>query len=120
MDYNKNMDYVDYFEQMKSTYETDRKCKKWWHQIFFHLLEVTVINSFLSYCMHSDSDFKLKILKSFQMDLIGQLIAMGNDHITESRKTHISPIRVKKHKLHVPNEKRLKNVDNMPVRSTFR
>ncbi|GFQ96374.1 piggyBac transposable element-derived protein 4 [Trichonephila clavata] len=32
IDYNKNMGYVDHFDQLKSMYEIDRKSKKWWHR----------------------------------------------------------------------------------------
>lgn len=46
-DYNQNMGYVDYFDQLKSLYEIDRKSKKWWHQIFFHFIDVTIVNSFI-------------------------------------------------------------------------
>ncbi|GFY50799.1 piggyBac transposable element-derived protein 4 [Trichonephila inaurata madagascariensis] len=33
--YNRNMGYVDHFDQLKSMYDIDRKSKKWWHRIFF-------------------------------------------------------------------------------------
>lgn len=118
-DYNKNIGYIDYFDQMKSTYEINRKSKKWWHRIFFHFLDVTLINSFLLYCMHPDSDPKLKKLKSFRMDIIRQLIPMGNKDIAEKRKTPKSPIQVKKHRL-VSDEKRYRNAEYLPVRVTSR
>lgn len=35
INYNKNMGFVDMFDQLKSFYEIDRKSKKWWHRIFF-------------------------------------------------------------------------------------
>ena len=34
-------------EQLKESYQIDRRSKKWWHRIFFHLLDVSVVNSFL-------------------------------------------------------------------------
>lgn len=39
-DYNKNMNFVDRFDQLKSTYELDRKSKKWWMRFFFTLSTV--------------------------------------------------------------------------------
>ncbi|KAJ8877124.1 hypothetical protein PR048_021577 [Dryococelus australis] len=37
-DYNSNMNCIDKFDQMKGTYEIDRKSKKWWHRIFLRTL----------------------------------------------------------------------------------
>jgi hypothetical protein len=63
-DYNKCMNYVDKFE-MKAVYSINRKSKKWWHRIFFHLLDVAVVNSFITYrelykIGKVDNDIKLK------------------------------------------------------------
>lgn len=35
IDYNKNMNFVDKFDQNLNVYKIDRKSKKWWHRIFF-------------------------------------------------------------------------------------
>ncbi|KAJ8938954.1 hypothetical protein NQ318_019410 [Aromia moschata] len=45
--YNKHMGYVDKFDMLKSIYEIDRKSKKWWHRIFWYLLDAAVVNAFL-------------------------------------------------------------------------
>ena len=47
VDYNKHMGYVDLSDMLKGLYDIDRKSKKWWMQIFLHLLDVSVVNSFL-------------------------------------------------------------------------
>ncbi|KAL1450272.1 hypothetical protein MTO96_028096 [Rhipicephalus appendiculatus] len=43
----KNVNYVDKFDQMKGHYEVDRKSRKWWHRIFFHLLDCSVVNAYI-------------------------------------------------------------------------
>lgn len=37
-EYNKNMEFVDKSDMLKSWYELDRKSKKWWHIFFFIFL----------------------------------------------------------------------------------
>ncbi|KAJ8910639.1 hypothetical protein NQ315_012507 [Exocentrus adspersus] len=49
IDYNKNMNCVDRFDQLKSTYEIDRKSKKWWMRIFWHFVDCSVVNSYILY-----------------------------------------------------------------------
>ena len=49
VDYNKHMGYVDLSDMLKGSYDIDRKSKKWWMRIFLHLLDVSVVNSFLIY-----------------------------------------------------------------------
>nr|XP_023022544.1 piggyBac transposable element-derived protein 4-like [Leptinotarsa decemlineata] len=44
-DYNAHMNSVDKLDQLKSCYEIDRKSKKWWHRIFFHFLDVCIVNA---------------------------------------------------------------------------
>lgn len=36
-DYNRNMNFVDKFDQRLSSYKCDRKSRKWWHRIFFFI-----------------------------------------------------------------------------------
>ncbi|XP_022779646.1 piggyBac transposable element-derived protein 4-like [Stylophora pistillata] len=46
-DYNKNMGAIDKNDQLKKTYAIDRKSKKWWMRIFFHLLDICRLNSLM-------------------------------------------------------------------------
>ena len=41
------MNFVDKFDQMKTTYEIDRKSHKWWHKIFFYFLDAATVNAFI-------------------------------------------------------------------------
>lgn len=48
-DYNQNMNCVDKLDQNKKSCKIDRKSKKWWHRIFFHFLDIAVVNSHVVY-----------------------------------------------------------------------
>lgn len=49
-DYNKYMGGVDHADQLRSAYGLDRKSKKWWHRIFWGVLEIAFVNSYIVYC----------------------------------------------------------------------
>lgn len=44
-DYNSNMGGVDLADQLRSTYCVDRKSRKWWHRIFWGLIDITFVNA---------------------------------------------------------------------------
>ena len=48
-DYNKSMGGVDKADMLRAMYDRDRRSKKWWHRLFFALLEITLVNSFVIY-----------------------------------------------------------------------
>ena len=47
--YSKYMRGVDLSNQLISYYEIDRRTYKWWKRIFFHLVDLSIINSFIIY-----------------------------------------------------------------------
>ena len=47
--YNQNMNGVDVADQLDVYYSFQRKTLKWWRKVFFWLLEVAVVNSYLVY-----------------------------------------------------------------------
>ena len=49
VDYNDFMGCVDKADMLKSYYEINRKSKKWWQRIFWHFVDVTLVNSFIIY-----------------------------------------------------------------------
>ena len=49
-DYNNYMSGVDKADMLCSLYSTGRKSKKWWHRIFFGLLDRTLANAYIAYC----------------------------------------------------------------------
>jgi hypothetical protein len=49
-DYVDNMGGVDTANQLRSYYERDRKSKKWWHRLFYSLMETCLVNSWICFC----------------------------------------------------------------------
>ena len=47
VEYNKGMKGVDLSDQMAASYATPRKGRKWYHSLFFRLVDTTVVNAFL-------------------------------------------------------------------------
>ena len=48
-DYNNSMNGVDRSDQYSVSYPFVRKTRKWWRKLFFYLLEVSVVNSYIIY-----------------------------------------------------------------------
>ena len=48
-DYNEHMGGVDLSDQLIQYYQVLRKSKKWWKKLFFHLIDLAVVNSYLIY-----------------------------------------------------------------------
>jgi hypothetical protein len=66
-DYNAHMGYVDKADRMANSYSISRRTWKWTNKLFFHLLDLTILNSFilLSSCggklLHRD--FRLALVR---------------------------------------------------------
>ena len=50
--YNMKMNAVDRSDQILSTFSTQRKCVLWWKTLFFHLIDIAVVNSFILFQAH--------------------------------------------------------------------
>tara|TARA_R110002050_G_C8919827_1_gene511337 strand:+ start:261 stop:2138 length:1878 start_codon:yes stop_codon:yes gene_type:complete len=48
-DYNFYMNAVDIADQLRSYYTTRRRTNKWWHRLFFFVLDTAICNAFVSY-----------------------------------------------------------------------
>lgn len=85
VDYNKMMGGVDTADHYVSSYMFVRKSKKWWRKMFFWLLDITVVNSFLLYNMDMQNKGKTTIdSKKFREMLILELV--GETRNTGNRK----------------------------------
>lgn len=48
-DYTRSMGGVDKFNHLKSSYSSSRRSKKWWHRLFYFLLDASLVNSYILY-----------------------------------------------------------------------
>jgi hypothetical protein len=48
-DYNKYMGGVDHADRLRALYNIDRKSQKWWHRLFFGLIDIMFVNSYVVY-----------------------------------------------------------------------
>lgn len=46
-DYNKYMGGVDKADQLRALYNINRKSKKWWHRLFWGVIDIIFVNSFV-------------------------------------------------------------------------
>jgi hypothetical protein len=49
LEYTTHMRGVDVVDQLRASYSTQNRTHKWWHRIFFFLLDMTVVNMFIIY-----------------------------------------------------------------------
>lgn len=71
-DYNQNMGGVDKTDMLLSTTESVRKSIKWYKKVFFHFVDLSIVNSHVIYKMKTGKNTPLL---QFQKDLVRQLVA---------------------------------------------
>ena len=82
--YKKFMCGVDLLDSLLSLYRIHTRSKKWYHKLFFHFLDVTVVvQSWLMYCRSiTDNEGKLE-LREFKMILANSLMRAGKSTSTK-------------------------------------
>ena len=81
--YKKFMCGVDLLDSLLSLYRIHTRSKKWYHKLFFHFLDVTVVQSCLMYCRSmTGNEGKLK-LREFKMILADSLMRAGKSTSTK-------------------------------------
>lgn len=73
-DYNNNISGVDHAHQLRSTYGLGRLSKKWWHRIFWGLLDITFVNAYVVYCNLFDHVTLLEFRRSIALGLINSTL----------------------------------------------
>lgn len=116
-DYNQNMNCVDKLDQNKKSCQIDRKSKKWWHRIFFHFLDIAVVNSHIVYTQATGNKMTMK---DFRRNISGQLLSTTIVNKRKLKNTTKSPTEIKKFKPSVPDYIRLEKSDHQPKLSTRR
>ena len=54
--YNQYMNAVDRSDQMLTYHNVSRKCYQWWKTLFFHLIDMAIVNGFLLFQQHRASN----------------------------------------------------------------
>ena len=65
-EYNHHMGGVDLLDSLLGYYRNKIKSKKWYHRIFFHLIDMVIVNAWILWCKYRNADahlvdFKLAI-----------------------------------------------------------
>lgn len=115
-EYNRIMGGIDRFDQMRERYAIGRRSLKWWHRIFYWLIDLSVVNAFTLYKLnrrHVDPVDQL----TFRLQLIRQLT---NGYTNRPKRGR--PVSFLANKRRVPDDVRLNQVgDHMPKQNkTYR
>ena len=114
-DYNTHMGYVDKADMLKSLYEIDRKCRKWWHRIFWHFVDVTITNAFIMYALRSEgAHFSLK---TFRLAVVDGLIGAS---MPSPKGRKMTPKQISHFKTAVPHGRRYDKAAHMPIHGSSR
>lgn len=115
-DYRKNMGCVDKADMLKSYYGIDRKSKKWWHRLFFHFLDTTLVNAYVLFKTKTGKSMPLKTFRSaVSVALMGASTARPNSAGRSS-----SPLALGKFKPQIPAEVRKDQAKHLPSYGTSR
>lgn len=79
--YNKNMGFVDLSDRMANSYTFGRKTLKWTKKLFFHLLDLSILNAYLLFKTKSDTKISLR---SFRYTLIKSLSGLTETNVENS------------------------------------
>ena len=85
VDYNANMGGVDRSDQLVLYYGYAHRCKKWWRRVFFHLLDLTVVNSNILYNQVAEKPLNQL---DFRLALISGLL---DGHAKRTDRRHLAP-----------------------------
>ena len=87
---NKYMGGVDSNDQLMQYSAFSRQAVKWWEKVFFCLLNLAVVNSFILYCEWllscnaTKTELRKVVQTEFRTQVINQMIAKSGDKITPS------------------------------------
>ena len=85
--YNRHMLGVDRLDQRMAYYQFTRKSVRWWRKVFYWMVEVVVVNSFVIYTAHTDAHRK-RTHKEFRRDLVISLCEPLRDPTPRRQPTH--------------------------------
>lgn len=107
--YNQTMGGVDKFDQLRECYAIGRRSVKWWHRIFYYLVDLAIVNSFAMWKVKSADPSKCHQL-DYRIELARQLIGGFSSRKNRGRPPNFL-------KQNVPDSVRTANVgSHMPVK----
>lgn len=112
-DYNKYMGGVDHADQLRASYGVHRRSKKWWHRIFWGILDIAFVNSFVVYCRISgEKPSLLDFRRDVALGLMSQTdVNCKKGSLKRSSKSPQQPSNKRRGKEpSVPNDVRLGNL----------
>ncbi|XP_066928278.1 piggyBac transposable element-derived protein 4-like [Clytia hemisphaerica] len=109
--YNSFMNGVDKCDQKISSYDMQRKTRKWWKKLFLRLVELSIINAMvILITIHADILPVCRRHRVFRTvlihELVQPLIDIDNDNVTSKRQTNTNATRLRGR--HFPSSKHLK------------
>ncbi|KAJ8961056.1 hypothetical protein NQ314_005986 [Rhamnusium bicolor] len=116
-DYNAHMGAVDKSDMLKHCYEINRRSKKWWLRIFWHFLEVTMVNVYILFTQKANC--KTISLKHFRQTIAISLVGVNSHKSTMGRSRSNNP-QVNHFRRIVPYEVRYEKAAHLLVYGTFR
>ena len=83
--YNKHMNGVDISDQKLAKNNTLHKCVRWWKTLFYHIIDISVVNSFILFCHHQANNpdneelkrYKGYSLLDFREELVRDLVGLN-------------------------------------------
>lgn len=104
------MGHVDKADMLKSLYEIYRKSKRWWLRIFWHFIDVTLVNLFILY--RKSSVGRCTEFKDFRVAVSRGLVGIPRRE-KRDRKSDTRYLSNKNYKRYVPSETRYKESAHM-------
>lgn len=69
--YNQNMGAIDRSDMMISSVDCTRKTTKWYRKLFFHVLDISMLNA---HALYKTQNAKHKLFPDFHLEVIRQLL----------------------------------------------
>jgi len=63
-DYTRHMGYVDKADRMENSYSIDRRTWKWTKKLFFHLFDLSILNSYILFSSLGVRKFRMAIFET--------------------------------------------------------
>ncbi|XP_023019185.2 piggyBac transposable element-derived protein 4 [Leptinotarsa decemlineata] len=113
-DYNAHMGHVDQSDMFLSLYKVNRKSRKWWHRLFWHFLDLSIVNSFIIF--RDRSPTKSLNLKDFRLAVAAGLIG-ADPAIPKKGRKSLEDV-PNHYKRSVPPEIKYDKCAHMPIHGT--